>query len=104
MSVLDDSRWQQMARKPEPKGREFLVNRATAISKENMGRPTAYQSKYIHSTRTHQPWYIKFTTTRGKRWLDKALEDKAFRLGFMGLKSVKPEPELLDYDWKANAK
>lgn len=80
------------------------MNRATSISNEGMGRPTAYQSKYVHSKRSHQHWYIKFTTTRGKKWLDTALEDKAFRLGFMGIKAVEPEPELLDYDWKALAK
>ena len=88
----------QMARKPEPKPREFLKNRKTASSKEGCGRPTAYQSKYVHSKRSHQPWYIKFTTTRGKRWLEVALKDKAFALGFGA--EVVPHESLLDYDYK----
>ena len=31
--------------------------------------------------RRKQPWYIEFTSARGKRWLEKALQDDAFRLG-----------------------
>jgi len=92
----------QMARSPEPKGREFLKNRATASSKEGAGRPTAYQSKYIHAKRSHQPWYVKFTNARGKRWLVKALEDKDFAMGFGA--DVEPDDSRLDYDWKALAK
>jgi hypothetical protein len=87
-----------MARKVEPKGREFLMNRASAASKEGRGRPTAYQSKYVHSKRSHQPWYIKFTTSRGKRWLDQALKDKAFCLGFGA--DVEVGESYLNYDEK----
>ena len=89
----------QQARRPEPKPREFLTNRKTGASKEGRGRATAYQSKFVHSKRSHQPWYIKFTTARGKRWLQTALKDKAFALGFGA--QLEPDESLLDYDYKA---
>jgi len=60
------------------------------------------QSKYIHATRSHQPWYLKFANSRGKKWLVEAMKDKAFALGF-GAK-IEPEEWRLDYDWKALAK
>ena len=75
------------------------MNRATSSSKEGAGRPTAYQSKNLHNKRSHQPWYIKFTTSRGKKWLETALKDKAFALGFGA--DVEPGEARLDYDWKA---
>ena len=78
------------------------MKRASAVSKEGRGRPTAYQSKYVPSKRSHQPWYIKFTTSRGKRWLEKALLDKAFCLGFGA--DVEVGESYLDYDYKKVAK
>ena len=75
-----------------------MTNRATSISKEGMGRPTAYQSKYVHSKRSHQPWYIKFTTARGQRWLKTALKDKAFCVGFGA--DVEVGESHLDYDYR----
>ena len=31
--------------------------------------------------RRRQPWYLEFASPRGKKWLEKAMQDDAFRLG-----------------------
>jgi hypothetical protein len=43
--------------------------------------------------RHRQPWYLEFASARGKKWLEKAMQDDAFRLG-MGAKVHDPRPPL----------
>mmetsp|Transcript_5874 Transcript_5874/g.11311 ORF Transcript_5874/g.11311 Transcript_5874/m.11311 type:complete len:97 (+) Transcript_5874:493-783(+) len=66
------------------------------------GKVTGYQSQWKHRVRSRQPSYIKFTSSRGKRWLKEAMKDDAFRMG-MGA-DVQPSEESLKWNWRANAK
>jgi hypothetical protein len=43
--------------------------------------------------RQNQPWYIEFTSPRGKRWLERAMQDEAFCLG-LGAKVRLPAARL----------
>jgi len=86
---------------PHPKpGRQKLRNRKTFIS---TGKPTATQTpRHVQVKRSHQSYFIRFNSKRGKEILKTLMKDEAFLLGAGA--NVELDPEQFKYDWRDKIK
>ncbi|EKX35463.1 hypothetical protein GUITHDRAFT_118379 [Guillardia theta CCMP2712] len=86
---------------PNPKpARESLRNRKTILS---TGKQTATQTPHhVEIKRSHQSYYIRFNSKRGKKIVKTLMKDKAFLLG-AGAK-VELDPDQFKYDWRDKIK